>query len=170
MKQLFSAVEINETLDRLAAEINRDYADKQVLLVGVLKGAAVFLSHLLTRLTVDCEIDFVTISSYKHGTTSDELKFIQDLDTPVAGRNVIIVEDILDSGKTLSFLIEHLEKLGAGNIELAVLVDKVRERPFQINPPKYTGVTCDQHAFIVGFGLDHAERYRNLPGIFEIEG
>jgi hypoxanthine phosphoribosyltransferase len=139
------------------------------LLVGVLKGSVVFLTQLLLELTCEVEIDFMTVSSYKHGTESTDFKLVQDLDTHVVGRDVLIVEDIIDTGKTVKFLRDYLLSQGAKTVEIATLVDKPTRRKVQNHPPRYVGFHYNDEAFIVGHGFDYMEKYRNLPDVYQLE-
>jgi len=169
MKLLYSRAEIDKQIERVAAEISRDYAERDPLFVGVLKGCTIFMAHLLVRLKCSTEIDFMTLSSYKHGTESGELKIIQDLDTPVRGRDVVVVEDILDTGKTLAWTIEHLKMLGAKSVEVALFVDKPGKQQYELRPAKYVCFEYTGDNFVTGFGFDFKEKNRNLPEIYELE-
>lgn len=170
MKPLFSKQQVHERIAEMAKEISRDYAGKDLLLVGLLKGCTIFMSHLLVQLEIEkVEIDFMTVSSYKKGTKSDDFKFVQDLDTSVKDRDVLIVEDIVDSGRTLAFTIAHLESLGARSVETAVFVNKTTNISHTFKTPKYTGFEYHDTPFIVGFGFDLGGYYRNLPSVFQLE-
>ena len=169
MKLLYSNEVLLKRIEELGEQISKDYAGKDVLLVGVLKGCTVFMSHLLVNIKGTTEIDFMTISSYKHGTKSNDFKFVQDLDADVKGRDVLIVEDIIDSGKTLAFTQKHLEALGAKSVETVVLVNKTTNLKHEIKKPKYIGFTYENAPFIIGFGFDYGGHYRNLPDVFQME-
>ena len=169
MKILYQNRELQEKITELAERISADYKDRPFLAVGLLKGCVVFMSHLLVQIKGEVEIDFMTISSYKHGTQSDDFKFIQDLDTDVRGRDVLIVEDIIDTGKTMSFVQKYLESRGAASVETVTLVDKGQRRKHKIKPPKYVGFKYNEAPFIVGFGFDHSGLYRNLPDVYMLE-
>lgn len=169
MKNLYTRKEIDKRIAELAAEISRDYAGKSILAIGLLKGCTIFMSHLLVQIEGDVEIDFMTVSSYKHGARSENFKFIQDLDTDVAGRDVLIIEDIIDTGKTLAFTQQHLKQQGARSVETVTFVNKTTRRTFDIDPPKYVGFQYDGDPFIVGFGFDYGGRYRNLPAVYQME-
>jgi hypoxanthine phosphoribosyltransferase len=161
---LFSAEQIQNRIQEMGAEITRDYAGREPLLVGVLKGACVFISDLMRAIDLPLAVDFMAISSYgSQMRTSGEVRIIKDLDTPVEGRDILVVEDIVDTGLTLSYLLASLHARGARSVKLAALLDKWerRERPVQID---YLGFKIPD-AFVVGYGLDYAERYRNLPYI-----
>ncbi len=169
MKLLFTNNQLHARINELAEQISNDYKDRPVLAVGLLKGCVVFMSHLLVQLRCDVEIDFMTISSYKHGTQSEDFKLIQDLDTDVKGKDILIVEDIIDSGKTMSFTQKYLQDRGAKTIEIVTLVDKNHRRTHTIKKPKYIGFEYNQEPFIVGFGFDHGGFYRNLPNVYQLE-
>jgi hypoxanthine phosphoribosyltransferase len=161
---LFSAEEIQARIKAMGADITRDYAGLNPLLVGVLKGACFFLSDLMRNIDTKLSIEFMAISSYGSSTrTSGEVRILKDLDVPIEGRHIIVVEDIVDTGLTLSYLLANLKSRGAASVKLVALLDKHerRERPVQID---YLGFQIPDH-FVVGYGLDFAERYRNLPFI-----
>jgi hypoxanthine phosphoribosyltransferase len=148
----------------LGAEIDRDYAGQSVLLAGVLKGAAIFLADLARAITVECTFDFVAVSSYGKGTrSSGAVKMIKDLDHPIEGRNIILVEDILDTGLTLSFLKRTLMQHHPKSLRVAALLDKPDRRMASVQA-EYVGFTIPNH-FVIGYGMDYAERFRNLPDI-----
>jgi hypoxanthine phosphoribosyltransferase len=161
---LLSEEQIQERIKAIGAEITRDYAGRNPLLIGVLKGACFFLSDLLRAIDTRLSIEFMAISSYGSSTrTSGEVRILKDLDVPVEGRHLIVVEDIVDTGLTLSYLLANLRSRGAASVKLVALLDKYerREREVQID---YLGFKIPDH-FVVGYGLDFAERYRNLPFI-----
>lgn len=161
---LFSQEQIQRRIKELGAEITRDYAGRNPLLVGVLKGACFFLSDLLRSIDTRLSIEFMAISSYGSSTrTSGEVRIMKDLDVPIEGRDILVVEDIVDTGLTLSYLLANLKSRGAASVKLAALLDKYerRERDVEID---YLGFKIPDH-FVVGYGLDFAERYRNLPFI-----
>ena len=163
-KILISEQEIKEIVQKMADEISRDYAEKMPLIIGVLKGSVVFMTDLMRAMTIDCEIDFMVASSYGKGTkTTGSVKIRKDLDTDIAGRDVIIVEDILDSGVTLSNLIQLLKTRNPKSLKLAVFLDKPERRQAPVEYDYLGTVVPDE--FIVGYGLDYAEKYRNLPYI-----
>ncbi len=169
MKLLYDQQRIDQEITRVAAEITRDYAETKPLMVCVLRGAYAFATDLTRKMPMKLELDFTTVSSYKHGTKSGDLKLVQDVDTPVKGRDVIFIEDILDTGNTLSFLYALYKARGAKSVETAVLVRKKLGQIKDANPPKYACFECDQKPFLVGFGLDNKGYDRNLPEIFEME-
>ncbi|HVG39193.1 MAG TPA: hypoxanthine phosphoribosyltransferase [Pyrinomonadaceae bacterium] len=164
LEPMFSAADIQGRVAALGAEIARDYAGRHPLLVCVLKGACIFLSDLVRAIDLRLDIEFMAISSYGASTrTSGEVRILKDLSVPVEGRDIIVVEDIVDTGLTLSYLLANLRARGAASVRLVALLDKFerRERPVDIN---YLGFQIPD-AFVVGYGLDYAERYRNLPFI-----
>jgi hypoxanthine phosphoribosyltransferase len=161
---LLSRAQIEARVSELAGAISREFAGERLVLVGVLKGAAIFLSDLARRITLDCTFDFVSVSSYGKGTTSSgQVKLIKDLDESIEGRNVILVEDILDTGLTLSYLRKVMLQHHPRQLRLAALLDKP-ERRVQPIEADYVGFRIPNH-FVVGYGMDFAERYRNLPDI-----
>ena len=160
---LLSEEDIRGIVERLGAQITRDYADKNPLIVAVLRGAVVFVADLLRAIECPCEIDFMAVSSYGEGVkSSGVVQIIKDLTTDITGRHVIIVEDILDSGLTLSYLKEMLEARDPASVEIAAFTIKDIEGHTPLVTPRYVG-THIPDAFIVGYGLDYAEHYRNLP-------
>jgi hypoxanthine phosphoribosyltransferase len=164
LETLFSSEQIKERIQELGVEIARDYEGKNPLLIGVLKGACIFISDLLRAIDLKVGIEFIAISSYGASTrTSGEVRIVKDLDVPIEGRDILVVEDIVDTGLTLSYLLANLESRGATSVKLVALLDKHerREREVEIN---YLGFPIPD-AFVVGYGLDFAERYRNLPFI-----
>jgi hypoxanthine phosphoribosyltransferase len=149
---------------RLGAELSRDYAGKTPIMITVLKGAFIFMADLVREVTVPCTMDFMAVSSYGSGTkTSGQVKIIKDLDTTIEGKDVIIVEDILDSGVTLSYLIELLEARRPASLRLCALFDKPARHKVNVHID-YRGIEVPDE-FIVGYGLDYDEKYRNLPDI-----
>jgi hypoxanthine phosphoribosyltransferase len=164
MPVLFSRERIAARVAELGAEIDRDYAGDSLVLVGVLKGAAVFLADLARVIRTECTFDFVAVSSYGKGTrSSGAVKLIKDLDSPIEGRNIILVEDILDTGLTLGFLRKLFEQHRPRSLRVAALLDKP-ERRIEPITGDYIGFAIPNH-FVVGYGMDFAEKYRNLPEI-----
>jgi hypoxanthine phosphoribosyltransferase len=148
----------------LGAEISSDYDGRDLLLVGVLKGAVFFMADLMRQLTVPCEIDFMAISSYGAATdSSGVVRILKDLDVNIAGRHVLVVEDIIDSGLTLSYLMRNLSARRPGSLEVCTLLTKPDRREIEV-PIRYVGFEIP-NKFVIGYGLDFAERYRNLPYI-----
>ena len=146
----------------LGAEVSREYEGRDLLLVGVLKGAVFFMADLMRELTVPCEIDFMAISSYGAATdSSGVVRILKDLDTNIAGRDVLVVEDIIDSGLTLSYLMRSLKARKPASLEICALLTKPERREIDV-PVKFVGFEIP-NKFVIGYGLDFAERYRNLP-------
>jgi hypoxanthine phosphoribosyltransferase len=161
---LLSEEQIQSRIKELGTDIARDYAGRNPLLVGVLKGACLFMSDLMRAIDIRLGIEFMAISSYGMSTrTSGEVRILKDLGVPVEGRDIIVVEDIVDTGLTLSYLLANLKSRGAASVKLVALLDKVDRRERQV-PIDYVGFEIPD-AFVVGYGLDFAERYRNLPFI-----
>ena len=159
---LFTEEQISQIVARIGAEISRDYAGKNLLLVSVLKGSVVFMADLMRAVTIPARIDFMATSSYGSGVkTSGVVKIVKDLDLELKGFDIVIVEDILDSGKTLHYLMELLQARGPRSIRICTLFDKPERREVEVRPA-YVGAQIPD-AFIVGYGLDYDERYRNLP-------
>jgi len=146
----------------LAEQISRDYEGRSLLLIGVLKGAMFFLSDLMRQLDVDCQVDFMAVASYGSSTSSSGVvRILKDLDGSIEGRDVLIVEDIVDSGLTLSYLLRTLNAREPASLEVCALLTKPERRKVDL-PIEYVGFEIPNR-FVVGYGLDHAERYRNLP-------
>ena len=161
---LFSQQQLEERVDQIAQEITRDYAGKEIVLISVLRGSFVFMADLCRRIDLPCTIDFMSVSSYGSGTSSTgQVQITKDLSGDISGKHILVVEDILDSGNTLSYLLHVLSARHPASISLCTLLDKPerREKPIQAD---YVGFTVP-NAFIVGYGLDYAEKYRNLPYI-----
>jgi hypoxanthine phosphoribosyltransferase len=153
---------LDRRVAELGEEISADYAGRDLLLVGVLKGAVFFMSDLMRRLTIPCEIDFMAISSYGASTdSSGVVRILKDLDINIEGREVLVVEDIIDSGLTLSYLVRNLEAREPASLEICALLTKPGRREIDV-PVRYVGFEIPSR-FVVGYGLDFAERYRNLP-------
>jgi hypoxanthine phosphoribosyltransferase len=151
-----------ERVRELAAQVSEDYAGRDILLIGVLKGAVFFLSDLMRALEIPCEVDFMAISSYGSATkSSGVVRILKDLDTVIEGRDVLIVEDIVDSGLTLQYLLRYLAGRNPASLEVCALLIKPGARRVD-DVPKYVGFELPDE-FVIGYGLDHAERYRNLP-------
>ncbi len=159
---LFTEEQIAKMVERVGAEISRDYKDKNLLLVSVLKGSVVFMADLMRAITIPARIDFMATSSYGSGVkTSGVVKILKDLDLELSGYDILMVEDILDSGKTLSYLTELLQSRGPKSIRVCTLFDKPERREVEVEAT-YVGSQIPD-AFIVGYGLDFDEKYRNLP-------
>ena len=160
-KVLVSEEEIKEICKRLGEQISRDYAGKKLFLVSVLKGAVVFMADLMRNITCDCEIDFMAVSSYSGAKTTGVVKFKKDLDINPEGCDILLVEDILDSGITLSYLKGVLEQRNAASIKVCAFLNKPANRQADI-VAEYVGKEIPDE-FVVGYGLDYNEKYRNLP-------
>lgn len=163
-KILYSEEELKAVVSRLAEQINSDYRDKNLLLVGILKGAVVFMTDLMRAIDIPCGIDFMAISSYGASTKSTGVvRIVKDLSIGIDDYDVLIVEDILDSGRTLSYLMELLSARHPRSLRICVLLDKPDRRAVDLTPD-YTGL-CIPDEFVVGYGLDFDEQFRNLPYI-----
>ena len=170
IRVLLTEEEVNKKISEVAAQINKDYEGKEVHLICILKGGVFFTCELAKRLTIPVSLDFMSVSSYGSDTkSSGVVKIIKDLDEPLEGKNVIIVEDIIDSGRTLAYLIEVLKQRNPKNIELCTLLDKPERRVKKQVQVKYTCFTIPDE-FVVGYGLDYDQKYRNLPYISYLEG
>ncbi|MGE0407567.1 MAG: hypoxanthine phosphoribosyltransferase [Candidatus Korobacteraceae bacterium] len=164
LKLLLSREQIAHRVGEMASEISRDFAGESVILVGVLKGASVFLSDLARQITLDATFDFISVASYGDGTRSTgEVRLNKDVDSSLAGRNVIMVEDILDTGLTMTFLRKLFLARQPRALKIAVLLDKTSRRLVPVHPD-YIGFSVGNE-FVVGYGMDFGERYRNLPDI-----
>lgn len=162
---VFSEQDIEGIVSRMGSEITRDYEGKNPLLVAVLRGAVVFMGDLMRHIDCELGIDFMAVSSYGDGAkSSGVVRIVKDLDTKIEGRDVVIVEDILDSGLTLSYLIKNLNSRGPKSLEVAAFLVKDVKGQRPAVKPRYVGAHVPDE-FIVGYGLDFAERYRNLPYI-----
>lgn len=161
---LFSEEALDKRVSEIAAEINRDYAGKEPMLISVLRGSFVFMADLTRKINVHCTIDFMSVSSYGKGTTSSgQVQITKDLSDDIEGKDIIVVEDILDSGNTLSYLLQLLQARKPASLKLCTLLDKPDRRVKEVHVD-YTGFTIPDE-FVVGYGLDYAEKYRNLPYI-----
>ena len=165
---LFSRAEIEATVSRLAAEITRDYHDKRPLLLGILKGSFMFMADLIRLLDFPVEVEFIRLSSYGKGRqTSGKVRVVQGLRSPVRGRDVLVIEDIVDTGITIAFLLDYLRGKTPASLRLCSLTDKPSRREVPVNVD-YLGFTVP-NKFIVGYGLDWDEKFRNLPDICFVE-
>lgn len=161
---LLSEEKINDRIREIGEQISKDYAGKSIHLICILKGGSFFMCELAKRITIPVSIDFMSVSSYGSGTTSGgTVKILKDLDEPLEGRHVLVVEDIVDTGRTLSCLLELLKDRGAADVKLCALLDKPERREVDIEAD-YTGFQIPDE-FVVGYGLDYDQRYRNLPYI-----
>jgi len=160
---LISAEEIERHVSEIGKQISKDFEGKRPIFVGVLKGCFIFMADLMRHVSIDCTMDFMAVSSYKGTTSTGAVKINKDLNEDIAGRHVILVEDILDSGVTLNYLKNYLEVRKPASISIATLMDK----PSRRKAPVYADYSCFEvpDAFVVGYGLDYNENYRNLPYI-----
>jgi hypoxanthine phosphoribosyltransferase len=159
---LVPAEDLARRVRELAAEISRDYADKDLVLIGVLKGAVFFLADLMRALEIPCEVDFMAVASYGSATkSSGVVRILKDLDAVIEGRDVLIVEDIVDSGLTLQYLLRNLAGRNPRSLEVCALLIKPERRKVDLQT-RYVGFEIPNR-FAIGYGLDHTERYRNLP-------
>ena len=166
---LVQADDLQRRVSELGAEITRDYDGKELILVCVLKGAVFFLSDLMRRIEVPCEVDFMAVASYGDSTdSSGVVRILKDLDAPIEGRHVLIVEDIVDSGLTLKYLLRNLAARKPASLEVCALLTKPERRKAHIDA-KYIGFEIPNR-FVIGYGLDHAERHRNLPYVAALDG
>lgn len=166
--KMFTEEQIREKVIELGKQIENDYRGEEVLVVGILKGANVFTCDLIRQIDLDVKIDFMSVSSYGSGTeSSGTVRILKDLDTDIKGRNVLIVEDIIDSGRTLSNLVKELQIREPKSLKLCTLLDKPSRRVVDVDV-EYVGFEIEDK-FIVGYGIDYAEKYRNLPYIGIVE-
>ena len=153
---------LNARVAELGASISEDYRDQDLLLIGVLKGAIFFMADLMRSIEIPCEVDFMAISSYGAGIdSSGVVRILKDLDVSIEGRNVLVVEDIIDSGLTLSYLMRNLEAREPASLQICALLTKPERREIEV-PVRYVGFEIPNR-FVIGYGLDFGERYRNLP-------
>ena len=164
-KVYYSAEELSAVVKKLGAQISADYKGKNLMLVSILKGSVVFMADLMRAITVPCEIDFMCVSSYGNSTEnkSGAVRILKDLEVNLEGRDVLLVEDILDSGRTLSYVISVLKTRNPKSIKICTLLDKPERRVVDLKAD-YSGTSVPDE-FVVGYGLDYAEKYRNLPYI-----
>ena len=165
---VLTKAQIEKLVDDMARKISDDYKHQDLVLIGVLKGAFIFLSDLCRHLTIPVKVDFVQASSYGSGTSSSgNIKLNKNIDIVIEGKDVLVVEDIVDTGLTLSYLIEYIKGFGAKTVKLCTLIDKRERRETDIRVD-YACHVVDK-GFLVGYGLDYAENYRELPGIFHLK-
>lgn len=168
VRVLLSEQEVDDKIREIGEQISKDYEGKEVHLICVLKGGSFFMCELAKRITVPVSLDFMSVSSYGGGTmSSGVVKIVKDLDEPVKGKHVLVVEDIVDSGRTLSYLMEMLKERGAESLRLCTLLNKPERRVVDVK----VDYTCFEipDEFVVGYGLDYAQKYRNLPYIGVVE-
>jgi hypoxanthine phosphoribosyltransferase len=165
---ILSKAAIDARVKEIAQRISADYRDRDVILIGILKGAFVFLSDLIRQLTIPVQVDFMSVSSYGNQTSSSgQIKLQKDVGLNLKNKDVLIVEDIVDTGVTLAFLVDYLKSAGAVSVRICALIDK-RERRVVDIAVDYVGHRVDK-GFLVGYGLDYAEYYRNLPEIYHLK-
>jgi hypoxanthine phosphoribosyltransferase len=158
---LVSSEDLQRRVTELGAEISSDYEGRDLVMIGVLKGAVLFIADLMRKLTVPCEVDFMAVSSYGSATdSSGVVRILKDLEAPIEGRDVLIVEDIIDSGLTLQYLIRNLRARTPGSLEVCALLTKPARRRVEL-PIRYVGFEIPNR-YVIGYGLDYAQRYRNL--------
>lgn len=168
IRVMYSEQEVADRICEIAAQINKDYEGKEIHLIGILRGGCFFMCELAKRITVPVTIDFMSASSYGMSTTSSgEVKIVKDLEESIVGRHVIVVEDIIDTGRTLSHLLKMLEERGPASLKLCTLLDKPDRRVTEVKID-YNGYSIPDE-FVVGYGLDYAQKYRNLPYIGVVE-
>lgn len=159
---LFTEEQIRAKVREMGESISKDYKGRELVLIGVLKGCVVFMSDLLKEISIPCSMDFMAVSSYGNSTeSSGVVRILKDLDFEIEGKDVLIVEDIIDSGVTLKYLIEYLKNRKPNSVEIACLLNKSERRKVEIEA-KYLGFEVPDY-FLIGYGLDYAEKYRNLP-------
>ena len=169
IRVLLTEEEVDTKINEIAAKISEDYAGKQIHLICILKGGVFFTCELAKRLTIPVSLDFMSVSSYGGGTVSSGVvKIVKDLDEPLEGKEVLIVEDIIDSGRTLAYLLEILKQRHPAGIRLCTLLDKPERRVKKQVTVDYTCFTIPDE-FVVGYGLDYDQKYRNLPYIGVVE-
>ena len=160
--------EIDAQVSHIAQVISADYKDRELILIGILKGAFIFLSDLIRQLSIPVKVDYMCVSSYgDHTTSSGRIKLIKDVDININNKDVLIVEDIVDTGITLSYLVDHLHASGASSVRICTLIDKRERRETDVRVD-YACHTVDK-GFLVGYGLDYAEFYRNLPEVYHLK-
>ena len=164
---LFSEEQLTQRVAELGRQISADYRGKQPLFVGILRGCILFYSDLMKNISVDCNMDFMCLSSYAGTSSTGQVRTMLDLRESIKGRHVVIVEDIVDTGLTLEYLMGNLKSRGAASIEICCLLDKPSNRKADVHA-KYVGFTIENE-FVIGYGLDYNELYRNLPyiGVFK---
>jgi hypoxanthine phosphoribosyltransferase len=165
---LVTSEDLTRRVTELGTQISRDYEGRDLVMVGVLKGAVLFIADLMRELTIPCEVDFMAVSSYGSSTdSSGVVRILKDLDAPIEGRDVLIVEDIIDSGLTLQYLIRNLRARSPRTLEVCALLTKPERRRVDL-PTRYVGFEIPNR-FAIGYGLDHAQKYRNLNYVAVLE-
>jgi hypoxanthine phosphoribosyltransferase len=167
LSERISSSELSRCVELLAERINSDYKGKKLVLIGILKGAFIFMADLARRLDMPVRVDFVRLASYGDKAESNgSVKITKDVELPLQGSHVLIVEDIVDSGTTLKWLLKHVSNLCPESVKICALIDKLERREVEV-PIDYVGITVDS-GFLVGYGLDFSENHRNLPAIYEV--
>ena len=164
---IISENEIKKTVKDTSLKISEDYKGKSLVLIGILKGSFIFLADLSREISIDHEIDFIAVSSYEGTSTTGKIELIKDIGIDIKNKNVLLVEDIVDTGKTISALIDHFESFNPSSIKICSLIDKHERREVSINV-NYSGFSLEK-GFIVGYGLDYNEKYRNLSAIYDLK-
>lgn len=168
VRELISEASVNEKIAELGRQISKDYEGESVLLLCILKGGVFFTTELAKRITVPVSLDFMSVSSYGSATeSSGVVRIVKDLDTSIEGKNVLVIEDIIDTGRTLSYLLENLRQRGPKSLKLCALLDKPERRVAEV-AVDYTGFRIPDE-FVVGYGMDYDQKYRNLPYIGVVE-
>ena len=166
LQLVYSSDQIAASVEKLAQRIGRDYAGEELVLVVVLKGALFFAADLARSIGLPLSMEFVKLKSYNGTSSTGTVVITKDLDEPIAGKHVLVVEDIVDTGLTLQFLLGYLSDQGARSVKICTLLDKSGRRQVEVTPD-YVGISCENR-FLVGYGLDFDERYRELPAIYEL--
>lgn len=166
-KLILTQTDINQRVKELGEAITRDYKGTQLVVLGVLNGAFIFMADLIREIRLEMEIDFIRVSSYGMGTCSGTLRFTKDIELDIRGKDILIVEDIIDTGRTLKHLQQSFADRGAHSVGICALIDKKERREVDV-PVNYVGFEVET-GFLVGYGLDYREQYRNLPGIFHLK-
>lgn len=168
-KRVLSKKELSSRINELGTQITQDYTGKKLVLLGVLNGAFIFLADLCRTIELDLEVDFIRVASYGDKThSSGTIRLTKPTELDLSGKHIILVEDIVDTGNTMAWLINHFSEMGAASVKICTLIDKNERREVGIES-HYVGFSLDR-GYLVGFGLDHAEMYRNLPEIFSLDG
>lgn len=169
MIPILSRAEIAQKVKGIAQQISKDYAEKDLCIIGVLNGVFVFLADLVRELTIAVQIDFVRLASYGSGTASSgTVRITKDIELDIKNRDVLIVEDIVDSGLTVAFLLEYLERFHPKSVKVCAFIDKTERREVEV-PIDYVGHVVEKKGFLVGYGLDFDQKYRQLPQLYHLK-
>ena len=164
-KEIISSHEIQARIEELGRRITNDYQGRQLVLLGVLNGAFIFAADLCRTITLDLEIDFIRVASYGTATeSSGKIRLLKEPSIDLTGKDVLLIEDIVDTGTTMAWMLEHFRQSGAETVQICTLIDKTERRRVAVTSA-YIGFSLDQ-GFLIGYGLDHGEKYRNLPAIY----